>query len=198
VPGQFSEWLNGETLVNEGMMLSPWFPPRYLWAAIEGMGGVNHGENATTVHPRLAPDWQWMGVQNLLYRGRCLTWFAVRTPDLIIYSNSHFQESTPYLAYEEDISPRVHVTGDDACGLGLRQGTDLVVFVGNTNERVITTALRLDDDALSGAYRCRIYNSLRKEWVEDGDLMPAERLRRGVAVQIERKGFCLFDLKQEV
>jgi len=30
VPGQFSEWLHGETLVNQGMMLSPWFPPRYL------------------------------------------------------------------------------------------------------------------------------------------------------------------------
>jgi len=27
VPGQFSEWLHGETLVNEGMMLSPWDPP---------------------------------------------------------------------------------------------------------------------------------------------------------------------------
>ncbi len=40
VPGQFSEWLHGETLVNQGMMLSPWFPPRYLWAAIEGVTGV--------------------------------------------------------------------------------------------------------------------------------------------------------------
>ncbi len=139
-----------------------------------------------------------MGVQNLLYRGRCLTWFAVRTPDLIIYSNSHFQESTPYLAYEEDISPCVHVTGDDACGLGLRQGTDLVVFVGNTNEHVITTAVHIDDDTLSGAYRCRTYNSLRGAWVEDGELLSAERLCRGVTVQIEHKGFCLFELKQEV
>lgn len=41
VPGQFSEWLDGETLVNRGMMLSPWFPPRYLWAAIEGMAGLD-------------------------------------------------------------------------------------------------------------------------------------------------------------
>jgi hypothetical protein len=122
----------------------------------------------------------------------------VRTPDLIIYSNSHFQESTPYLAYEEDISPYVHVSGDDACGLGLRQGTDLVVFVGNTNEHVITTALRVNDDTLSGAYRCRTYNSLRGEWIEEGELLPAERLRLGVAMQIEHKGFCLFDLKQEV
>src|SRR5690349_10559056 len=39
VPGQFSEWLHGETLTNQGMMLSPWFAPRYVWAAIEGIAG---------------------------------------------------------------------------------------------------------------------------------------------------------------
>ena len=65
VPGQFSEWLHGETLVNQGMMLSPWFPPRYLWAAIEGAAGFDVSEGVPSVNPRLAPDWQWMGVQNL-------------------------------------------------------------------------------------------------------------------------------------
>ncbi|HEY8284261.1 MAG TPA: amylo-alpha-1,6-glucosidase, partial [Chloroflexota bacterium] len=33
VPGQFSEWFDGESLVNRGMRLSPWEPPRFLWAA---------------------------------------------------------------------------------------------------------------------------------------------------------------------
>src|SRR5579884_4301627 len=78
VPGQFSEWLHGETLVNEGMMLSPWFPPRYLWAAIEGMAGLEISRDAAKVSPRLAPDWKWLGVQNLPYRESRLTWFAVR------------------------------------------------------------------------------------------------------------------------
>ena len=37
VPGQFSEWYHGESLVNNGMKLSPWFPPKYLWTAVEGV-----------------------------------------------------------------------------------------------------------------------------------------------------------------
>ncbi len=198
VPGQFSEWLHGETLVNEGMMLSPWFPPRYLWAAIEGMAGVDHNEGVTRVHPRLAPSWKWMGVQDVPYRGRLLTWFAARVPDVRMYSNSHFHESDPYLAYDEDISRAVRVSGEGACGLGLRQGSDLVVFVGNTAGHTVTAALRVDDAALSGAYRQRLFNSLRGEWVEEGELLPAERLRRGITVTIEGNGFCLLDLKQEV
>ena len=52
VPGQFSEWLHGETLVNQGMMLSPWFPPRYLWAAIEGAAGLDLSGGTPTVSPR--------------------------------------------------------------------------------------------------------------------------------------------------
>ncbi len=198
VPGQFSEWLNGETLVNEGMMLSPWFPPRYLWAAIEGMGGVDHSDGAVQVHPRLAPDWSWMGLRNLPYRGKGLTWFAVRVPDVVIYSNSPFQEATPYLAYEEDISDAVHVGGESTCALGLRQGPNLIVFVGNTDAHTIATAVRVEATTLAGAYRCRTFNSLRGQWVEEPDLISAERLRRGITVQIERKGFCLYDLKQEV
>ena len=50
VPGEFSEWLHGETLVNQGMMLSPWFPPRYLWAAIEGACGLQPTEKEHGSH----------------------------------------------------------------------------------------------------------------------------------------------------
>jgi hypothetical protein len=87
VPGQFSQWLHGETLVNQGMTLSPWFPPRYLWAAIEGAGGLNSSGGSPSVTPRLASDWKWLGVRNVPYRDRTLTWFVVRTPELARYSN---------------------------------------------------------------------------------------------------------------
>ena len=70
VPGQFSEWLHGETLTNEGMMLSPWDPPRYLWAAIEGAAGLDTVRRLLALHPRLSPDWKWLGVRNLPYRGQ--------------------------------------------------------------------------------------------------------------------------------
>jgi hypothetical protein len=197
VPGQFSEWLDGETLVNRGMMLSPWFPPRYLWAAIEGAAGLNLSAEAAWLYPHLAAEWKWMGVQNLPYRGRWLTWFVARTPDVHLYTNYHFQESAPYTAYEEDISAHIHVTGDAACGLGLRQHDHLLLFVGNTAERTLTTALRVEEE-LSGAYRCRLYDSLANQWVTWEELVPAETLHRGLAVQLESKGFWVLDLRQEV
>ena len=197
VPGQFSEWLDGETLVNRGMMLSPWFPPRYLWAAIEGAAGLDLSTDAAQLSLHLAGDWKWMGVQNLPYRGQRLTWFVARTPDVHLYTNYRFQESALYTAYEEDISARVHVTGDAAVGLGLCQHDHLLLFVGNTAQRTITTALRVNGE-LAGSYRCRAYDSLANKWVTWEELVPAATLRRGLAVQVERKGFWVLDLRQEV
>jgi hypothetical protein len=197
VPGQFSEWLHGETLVNDGMMLSPWFPPRYLWAAIEGVAGLLTEGDSVRCWPHLAPDWKWMGVQDLLYRGQRITWFAVRVPELQMYTNFQFQESSPYLAYEEDISANVHVTGDSSVSLGLRQGADLLLFVGNTEDRTTTAALWLDAD-ITGAYRWRVFNSLIGRWQETDDLLSAERLRTGITLQLERNGFWVLDLKQAV
>ena len=68
VPGQFSEWLHGETLANQGMMLSPWYPPRYVWAAIEGAGGLDLGGRQLACSPRLPPQWKWLGVRNVPFR----------------------------------------------------------------------------------------------------------------------------------
>jgi len=198
VPGQFSEWLHGETLVNEGMMLSPWFPPRYLWAAIEGAAGLDLTSGVPRIEPRLAPDWTWMGVQNVPYQGRSLTWLAVRTPDLRLYTTEHFQESAPYVAYEDDITAHVHAAGAAAVTLGLRQGENLLLFVGNTDDRTIATALRVTDAVeLSGAYRLRVYDSLLGHWAAQG-LVPAAKLRQGLTMQIEQQGFWLLELTQEV
>jgi hypothetical protein len=197
VPGQFSEWLHGETLVNEGMMLSPWFPPRYLWAAIEGVAGLTVEGDTVRCWPRLSPAWKWLGVQNLPYHGRSLTWFAARTPDVQMYSNFHFQESSPYVAYDTDISEQTHVRGDSATTLGLRQGADMMVFVGNTEDRAITTALHIEG-TLSGSYRKRAFNSLVGHWQEENDLLPGEQLNRGLVLELERQGFVLLDLQQEL
>jgi hypothetical protein len=198
VPGQFSEWLNGETLVNEGMMLSPWFPPRYLWAAIEGVAGFDFSRGAISVYPRLAPDWKWLAVQNLPYRGQHLTWFAARMPEVRIYTNFVSPaDVSPYVTYEEDISDRVQATGDSVCAVGLRQGQNLLLFAGNTEQRTVTTCLRVRD-SLSGSYRLCTYDSLVAEWIKHETLIPAEHLERGLIVKLERKGFAVLELKQEV
>ena len=48
------------------------------------------------------------------------------------------------------------------------------------------------------AYRCRLYDSLANQWVTWEELVPAETLHRGLAVQLERKGFWVLDRRQEV
>ncbi|MBV9852537.1 MAG: hypothetical protein JO250_22965 [Armatimonadetes bacterium] len=196
VPGQFSEWLHGETLTNEGMMLSPWDPPRYLWAAIEGAAGLELSDDSLSLRPRLAPNWKWMGVRNLPYRGQRLTWFVVRAPDVQLYTNFHPQQSEPYQAYDEDISAQVEAGLDSVCAMGLRQGDKLVLLAGNTGGQTINTSIRVNVP-LSGAYRVRIYESLLGQWLDRG-VIPAERLRQGHVLQIERMGFSLLEMQQEV
>ncbi len=201
VPGQFSEWLHGETLTNEGMMLSPWDSPRYLWAAVEGVGGLDPSGDGVTLTPRPASDWKWLGLQNLPYRGQSLTYFAVRTPDLKIYANFHPKQSLEtgpenYEAFTQDISADVHVGLDAVCALGLRQDDRLVLFAGNTSEQAVNTSLRVSIP-LSGSYRMRVYESLLGRWA-DGGLVSAEHLTQGSVLKIERKGFNLLELTQEV
>lgn len=196
VPGQFSEWLHGETLVNQGMMLSPWFPPRYLWAAIEGAAGLDLSSETLSVTPRLASDWKWLGVANLPYRGRNLTWFAVRMPDLQLYTNFPLQESAPSRFYREDITQSVHAVGDAICVVGLRHASNMLLFAGSTAMETVTTSLSVDAPDLEGTFRVRHYDSLLGRWTERGQV-DAAQIRDGHIVQIERKGFCLLELSQQ-
>jgi hypothetical protein len=195
VPGQFSEWLHGETLTNQGMMLSPWFPPRYLWAAIEGAGGLDHSTGNVDVKPRLPPDWKWLGVRNLPLAGNYRTWFVVRAPDPHVYANFRFERAVAYEAYDDDVTAHVHVSGEGAAAIALRRSEGIVIFVGNTTDRTVVTAVRLDLN-LTGGYAAREYNSLRGEWL-DMKAVDAGRLQRGIAIQLEDKGFCMLELSQE-
>ena len=187
VPGQFSEWLHGETLANQGMMLSPWFPPHYIWAAIEGAAGLNLAGDQPSVTPRLAPDWKWLGVRNVMFRGKTLSWFAIRQPDLRMYSTFEFKESAEGTVYESDCTDKVHLTGEVAAPMALQRGNEYAILVGNTTERTITTALCLKD-AARGKYRVRCYTSLRGEWVESE--VSSEDLGSGLPLELDRHGFC--------
>ncbi len=178
------------------MMLSPWFPPRYLWAAIEGAAGLDLSSGSPSVEPRLAPDWKWLGVRDVPLGEQRLTWFAVRVPELRLYTNFHFQQFTEYIAYDTDISRSLTISGGAAVGVALRQGQDCVFFVGNTVDRTITTAVSIAEN-LGGSYTLRYFSSLRGAWVE-GTMLNSEQLRSGIPVQLDRKGFCVFELRQVV
>ncbi|HEX3468420.1 MAG TPA: hypothetical protein VHT05_10110 [Candidatus Elarobacter sp.] len=196
VPGQFSEWLHGETLVNQGMMLSPWFPPRYLWAAIEGAAGLDLSAGTPTVNPRLAPSWKWIGVRDLPLGERTLTWFAARAPNLELYINAPLESKSPTNVYEHDISGSLWIEGEAAVAIALRRGDDIVVFVGNTCERTMTMAARVCD-GIRGEFAVREFNSMRGDWV-DRPRLTAAQLNQGVPVDLEGSGFCILQLRQDV
>lgn len=196
VPGQFSEWLHGETLVNQGMMLSPWFPPRYIWAAIEGVAGLDTGGGTLDIQPNLAPQWKWMAVMNLPVRGESITFFAIRMPAVALYTNTPLQRAVNARSFEEDISDRLEADGPDVTAIGLRQGSDLMVLVGSTGDQAVSTSLRVRSD-LRGEYELRLFDSLFGRW-EDSRRIAAAHLQTGVTLQIERKGFALLDLRQVV
>jgi len=63
VPGQFSEWMEGESLVNRGMRLSPWEPPRFVLTAIRGICGLTMQTGKLTFHPHLPAEWKWVGLR---------------------------------------------------------------------------------------------------------------------------------------
>ncbi|MBV8149348.1 MAG: hypothetical protein JO092_09680, partial [Candidatus Eremiobacteraeota bacterium] len=69
VPGQFSEWFDGDSLSNRGMRLSPWEPPRFLWAAIEGVCGLTLTGDRPQINPLIPPNWKWVALRRLPYHG---------------------------------------------------------------------------------------------------------------------------------
>jgi hypothetical protein len=193
VPGQFSEWLHGETLANQGMMLSPWYPPRYVWAAIEGAAGLELRGRTLGCNPRLAPSWKWLGVRNLHIRGQCLTWFIVRMPEPTLYANFEFATDYPRRFYDHDVTPLLRL-GDDVTEIAMRRGRDHVIFIGNTAQRTVTTPLRFSR-ALPGRYHVRYFTSMLGEWVHRKDIDGRE-LSRGFAVDIDALGFSVIELER--
>jgi hypothetical protein len=198
VPGQFSEWLHGETLMNQGMMLSPWFPPRYLWAAVEGAAGLDLAGEEPSCNPQLAPEWRWLGVRRLRFRGAFVTWFVVRAPELTMYANFRFRNSMEYHAYDEDVTDEMLDTAsEEVTAIALRRNQDdaIVLFAGNTSDRTIQSALRFKKNVHS-RFSVRMYSSMRGEWIDAGSVTGAE-LEHGMAIQIDRRGFCVVELRKQ-
>ncbi len=194
VPGQFSEWLHGETLANQGMMLSPWYPPRYVWSAIEGACGLEIRGKQLVCNPRLAPQWKWLGCRNVVVRGKRLTWFIARTPEPSLYANFACVSGLHVETYDRDATPMLRL-GDDVTEIALQRRGSLVIFIGNTATRTVTTPLRFAR-SLRGRYRVRYFTSLLGEWVEPGSL-DARKLEAGFAIDLDALGFCVLELVPE-
>ncbi len=192
VPGQFSEWLHGETLVNQGMELSPWFPPRYVWAVIEGILGLDFSGKQLRIAPNLPSSWTWCGLRNMPYRGKRLTWFAAAAPEPRIWSTQPFDSPVGACVMREDVSEYVQCSGDDAIAVGIQDASRVMIMAGNTSESAVTTALRAVH--IEGTFSARSYDSLRKRW-QAADL-DARQLSEGIPLLLAPKGFYLLELER--
>ena len=193
MPGQFSEWLHGETLANQGMMLSPWYPPHYVWAAIEGACGLEVRGKEVACNPRLPPQWKWIGARNVPFRGRQLTWFIARVPEPTLYANFGCKTDFTLQGYDRDVTPMLRLSSE-VTEIALQRGGGFVIFMGNTAARTVTTPLRFAR-RLRGRYHVRYFTSLLDEWVARENL-DGQELERGFAVDLDASGFCVIELQR--
>jgi hypothetical protein len=189
VPGQFSEWFDGDSLVNRGMRLSPWEPPRFLWAAIEGVCGLTLSGERPQVNPLMPADWKWVALRRLPYRGREISYFAVRTQgSLNLFTTCEIDTQFTHSLYREDVSDSIPIFSRIARVVALRRERELAVLVGNVSTR--STNVPIDLSALlekDVRYHTRVYNSERDDWETDSVLAREQICVSSVG--IESKGY---------
>ncbi|TAM59623.1 hypothetical protein EPN52_07280 [bacterium] len=188
VPGQFSEWFDGESLTNRGMRLSPWEPPRYLWAAIEGMCGINL-LRSRHYEPMIPSEWSWLAIANLPLCGSCLTWFAARIEGRLQFFSAG--EPAPRDArrhYRDDVTTQVRSLNENAEVVALRKRGELLLCVGSSAEYPTTVPIDLSG-LLDGIERCGIGIADEDGWAEPQETAARELAR--VSVRVAPKGFKL-------
>lgn len=195
VPGQFSEWFDGESLANRGMRLSPWEPPRFLWAAVEGLCGLVLLPGAPRVNPLMPAGWNWVALRNVPYHGRPFSYFVLREPESgsRVYATCPIDCDWHTDVYPADVSDGVWIYTKDAIGVALQRDEDLVLLIGNTGADTIYAAIQFaDEKLLPGRAAVRVYNSERRSWESRGEL---ERKQfSSVAFSIERGGCRLLEV----
>jgi hypothetical protein len=196
VPGEFSEWFDGESLVNRGLRLSPWEPPRFLWAVIEGVCGLSVQPGSAVIEPLIPASWRWIGIRRLPYHGRELTYFATRQHGgMRVYSTSEAECRDELQCYVEDVTDKLVVMSDAAAAIALRRPGELLVLMGNIGTQ--TTTAPVDVSALinhEARYQMRIYNSERDAWVDKTEMLGSDL--GPMAVSIEVHGFRLIELSE--
>jgi Bacterial alpha-L-rhamnosidase 6 hairpin glycosidase domain len=198
VPGQFSEWFDGESLANRGMRLSPWEPPRFLWAAVEGVCGLVLLPGTPRVNPLMPSDWNWTALRDVPYHGRSFTYFIVREPEngTRVYATCAIDCDWRTEVYSTDVSDDLWVYNSDAIAVALRRDEDFVLLVGNTGAATIYAPVQIANETLlPDRATVRIYNSERQSW-ESREVREGRKLN-STAFSIERGGFRLVEITAE-
>ncbi|HEX9411864.1 MAG TPA: hypothetical protein VF916_00010, partial [Ktedonobacterales bacterium] len=199
VPGQFAEWFDGESLVNQGMRLSPWEPPRFLWAALEGVCGLTPVPDRVHARPLLPAAWKWVALRRVRMHGRDLAVFVVRqnAAQLRFYSTGDLQVAAEHevVRFEEDVSDQVTVLPPDAQCVALHRPGTVVIGVGSCSDQTITVRLWTDHVLEAGKqYAMAVYNSEHASW-DFGAKQTAETLY-DLSITIEANGCRLLALQE--
>jgi len=195
VPGQFSEWFDGESLANRGMRLSPWEPPRLLWAAVEGMLGVVHSLDGYVMQPLMPPRWKWLAVRRLPNGEHHETLFLVRQEGrLHLYGRvNKLRAAFPIDSYDRDVSEGVRCLHPDAHVVALARNDEVMICVGSSADGSITVLLELQELVAGDRwYYMETYDSELQDWIR-GAMRRGSELQK-VAAVLEEKGFSLLRL----
>lgn len=195
VPGQFSEWFDGESLTNRGMRLSPWEPPRFFWAAVEGVCGLMLTSGVPQINPLIPGHWSWVGIRRLCYHNGHLSYFAVRQSDsrMTIYSTGPVESDYNVSLFDRDVSDNLRVFSHSAVVIALARKERIVILLGNTEQNTVSIPINVEDVVdLSRRYKFRLYNSERRDW--EAPIMRDGAGLTGLAVSIEANGFRLIEL----
>ncbi|HLJ82878.1 MAG TPA: amylo-alpha-1,6-glucosidase [Candidatus Eremiobacteraceae bacterium] len=197
IPGQFSEWFDGESLINRGMRLSPWEPPRFLWAAVEGLCGLMLTPKEPHISPVIPRRWGWVGVRRICYHGEEISFFATRQNDsFVVYVTGAVETDSHAERYEKDVSDDATAFSAVAAVIAFSRRNAFVVLVGNVSDE--TASIPLNIAKLVNAdshYRLRIYNGERDAWEEE--VRKNGRALASLAVTIEAHGFRLIEVQNK-
>ncbi|MBC5800485.1 MAG: hypothetical protein GIW94_11020 [Candidatus Eremiobacteraeota bacterium] len=197
VPGQFGEYFDGESLINRGMRLSPWEPPRFLWAAVEGVCGLMLTTGLPRINPLVPANWKWVALRNLPYHGRSLSYFATRERGTFrIYATGVVESDFASEVYDEDVSDSVSVFSDTAAVVALRREDGIVLLIANVGGRTANVPVSIGPLLnASATYDLRMYNSEHDAW-EAGTLGSGGDFG-AIAVSVESEGYRLVELRPQ-
>jgi glycogen debranching enzyme len=148
VPGQFAEWFDGESLINRGARLSPWEPPRFLWAAVEGICGLTPLGDGLRARPLLPADWQWVALRRFPYDEREHTLFLTRQSggSLRFYSTVELEVAPgdEVVLFDEDVTTVVALDHAAARHVALRKAGAVLLAIGSASADAFTVTATLD------------------------------------------------------
>ncbi|HYA32739.1 MAG TPA: amylo-alpha-1,6-glucosidase [Candidatus Bathyarchaeia archaeon] len=202
VPGQFSEWYHGESLVNNGMKLSPWFPPKYLWTAVEGVCGVGL-YRGLHINPNIPLRWKWVSLANMPFHDGAVTYFACWVKGrLTIFANYPFGTSLKNARTEldDDVTHMIHERLEEIHLVALATPSHVVICVGNmaasSTSFTFGVSEIIETYVTPGRYRIRVFHSEIDDWYDQG--VRESGNVRGFTVGLEVGGFKLIELTAQV